>query len=89
MGVHQRSALSPLLFILVMDEATKECRGNEIWELLYADDLELTAEAKEEAEQKFLDGRQAMARRGMKVNMAKTKVMGTAKKAEVVRSGRP
>ena len=87
-GVHQGSALSPLLFILVMDEATKECRGDEMWELLYADDLVLTAETKEEAEQKFLDWRQAMARRGMKVNVAKTKVMVTGKKAEVIRSGR-
>ena len=25
-GVHQGSALSPLLFILVMEEATRECR---------------------------------------------------------------
>ena len=87
-GVHQGSALSPLLFILVMDEATKECRGDEIWELLYADDLVLTAETKEEAEQKFLDWREAIARRGMKVNVAKTKVLVTGKKAEVVRSGR-
>ena len=87
-GVHQCSGLNPLLFILVMDEATKECRGDEIWEMLYADDLVLTAETREEAERKFLDWRRAMARRGMKVNVAKTKVMVTGKKAEVIRSGR-
>ena len=39
-GVHQGSAFSPLLFILVTDEATKECRGDEIWEL-YAEVLGL------------------------------------------------
>ena len=44
--VHQGSALSPLLFILGMDEAIKECRGDEIWEILYADDFVLTADTK-------------------------------------------
>ena len=29
-GVHQRSALSPLLFVLVIQEATKEARGEEL-----------------------------------------------------------
>ena len=59
---------------------TKECRRDEIWELLDAEDLVLTAEIKEEAEQKFLDWRQAMAKRGMKVSVAKTKVMITGEK---------
>ena len=48
----------------------------------------LTAETREEAEQKFLDWRQAIATRGMEVNLVKTKVMVTGIKAEVVRSGR-
>ena len=42
-GVHQRSALSPLLFNVVMEETTKSCRVGDPWELLYADDLILTA----------------------------------------------
>ena len=81
-GVHQGSALSPLLFVVVMEEATKECRTGDPWELLYADDLVLTAEAKEEVERRFIDWRQAMERRGLKVNMAKTKMMVTGKKIE-------
>ena len=43
-GVHQGSALSPLLFIAVMEETTKECRGEGLFELLYADDLGLARE---------------------------------------------
>ena len=43
-GVHQGSVLSPLLFIVVMQEATKEERGENLKELLYADDLVLMAE---------------------------------------------
>ena len=37
-GVHQGSVLSPLLFILVMEEATRECRVGGLWELLYTND---------------------------------------------------
>ena len=87
-GVHQSSALSPLLFILVVEEATKECGGGSIWELLYADDLVLTAESKEEVELKFVDWKQAMARRGMKVNIGKSKLMVTGMRNEVIISGR-
>ena len=37
-GVHQGSALSPLIFILVMEEAMRECKKGASWERLYADD---------------------------------------------------
>ena len=76
------------MFFLRIDEATKDCRGDEICELLYTDGLLLTAKTKEETEQKLLDWRQAMAKRELKVNVAGTKVMATGKNAEVVRSGR-
>ena len=49
-GVHQGSVPSPLLFIFVMEEATRECRVGGLWELLYADDLALTAETLGEVE---------------------------------------
>ena len=76
-GVHQGSVLSPLLLILVMEEATRECRVGGLWELLYADDLTLTAETQEEVELMFGEWRQAMDRRGLKVNLEKTKMMVT------------
>ena len=46
-GVHQGSVLSPLLFIIVLEE-TSEFRVGLPWELFYADDLCLTAETEEE-----------------------------------------
>ena len=87
-GVHQGSALSPLLFILIMEEATKECQGEALWHLLYADDLVLSAESREAVEQKFMEWKRPLENRGMKVNIGKTKLMVTGKKSEVMRSGR-
>ena len=86
--VHQGSAISQFLFLLMTDEVTKECRENETWETLCADNLVLTEEPQEEADHKFMKGRQAMAKRGIKVNVAKKKVMVTGKNAEDVSSSR-
>ena len=38
-GMHQGSALSPLLFVIVMEDISREFRVALPWELLYADDL--------------------------------------------------
>ena len=58
--VHQGSALGPLLFILVMEEATRECRKGAPWEILYVDNLVLTAESKDEVKSMFMKWRSAM-----------------------------
>ena len=88
-GVHQGSALSPLLFITVMEEATKEAREGGPWELLYADDLVLTAETEEEVKEMFVRWKEGMEQRGLKINMAKTKIMVSGKAAHgKVESGR-
>ena len=78
-GDHQGSALSPLLFILVMEEATRECRKGALWEMLYADDLALTAESKDEVKSMFMKWRGAMELRGLKINIRKTKYMVNGK----------
>jgi len=38
-GMHQGSALSPLLFVIVMEASSREFGVTLAWELLYADDL--------------------------------------------------
>ena len=55
-GVHQGSALSPLLFIMVMDVLTEDAEGvrdGSLMELLYADDLVLCGESLNEVMDKY------------------------------------
>jgi hypothetical protein len=88
-GVHQGSVLSPLLFITVMDEVVTEVRKGVPWELMFADDLALTAESKQEVMELFERWRNAMELKGLKVNMEKTKLMVTGKEStRRVQSGR-
>ena len=47
-GMHQGSALSPLLFVIVIEAISSEFRVALPWELLYADDLAVIAETEEE-----------------------------------------
>ena len=75
MGVHQGSALSSLLFITVMEEATKLARGDGLWELLYADDLVLTEESKEEVTDMFNRWKKGMEQR-VETKYGKTKISG-------------
>ena len=52
-GVHQGSALSPFLFIMVMDVLTEDVRNGSLMELLYADDLVLGRESLNEVMDKY------------------------------------
>ena len=74
-GIHQRLALSPLLPVVVIQEATGKARGEGLWDLLYANDLVITAESEEEAVRKFGVWKREMETRGLKVNINKTKLM--------------
>ena len=47
-GVHQGSVLSPLLFIIALEALSREFRTGCPWEMLYADDLMISAESMEE-----------------------------------------
>ena len=74
-GVHQGSVLSPLLFIMVLEALSSECRSGFPWEMLYADDLVIIAESSEELKERYSAWKNGMESKGLRVNMAKTKVM--------------
>ena len=74
-GVHQGSVLSPLLFIIVLEALSREFRTGCPWELLYADDLMISAESMEELLVKLKTWKTEMEKKGLRVNMGKTKIM--------------
>ena len=73
-GIPEGSTLGPLLFVLVMEEATRgEQRG--LCELLCVDDPVAAAETRAEASDRFDSWKREVEERGLKISMGKTKVM--------------
>ena len=71
-GLHQGSALSPFLFAVIMDRLTDEVRREPPWTLLFADDIVICEETREEVERRLEFWKYALERRGMKVSRSKT-----------------
>ena len=49
-GLHQGSALSPFLLAVIMDWLTNEVRREPLWTMLFADDIVICEETREEVE---------------------------------------
>ena len=71
-GLHQGSALSSFLFAVIMDRLTDEVRREPPWTMLFADDIVICEETREEAEQRQECWRYTLERRGIKVSRSKT-----------------
>ena len=84
-GVHQDSVLSPLLFIIVLEALYREFRTGCPWELLYADDLMISAESMEELLVKMQTWKTEMEKKGLRVNMGKTKIMESGINRDVLK----
>ena len=84
-GVHQGSVLSPLLFIIVLEALSREFRTGCPWELLYADDLMISAESMEELLVKVQTWKTEMEKKGLRVNMGKTKIMESGINLDVLK----
>ena len=65
-GLHQGSALSPLLLAVIMDRLTDEVRREPPWMMLFADDI-VICEEKRKVERRLESWKYALERRGMKV----------------------
>ncbi|KAK3515337.1 hypothetical protein QTP70_017194, partial [Hemibagrus guttatus] len=74
-GLHQGSALSPFLFAIVMDQLSEEVRQESPWTMMFADDIVICSENREQVEENLERWRFALERRGMKVSRSKTEYM--------------
>ena len=74
-GLHQGSALGPFLIALIMDRLTDEVRRETPWTMLFADDIVICEETREEVEWRIESWRYALERIGMKVSRSKTKYL--------------
>ena len=74
-GLHQGSALGPFLFAVITDRLTDEVRTELPWTMLFADDIVICKETREEVERRLESWRYALERRGMKVSRSKTEYL--------------
>lgn len=71
-GQHQRLALSPFLFAMVMDKLTDEFGQETAWTMMFTDDIVICSESREQVEASLERWRSTLERRGMKVSRSKT-----------------
>jgi Reverse transcriptase (RNA-dependent DNA polymerase)/Endonuclease/Exonuclease/phosphatase family len=74
-GVHQGSALSPLLFILCMDTITADIQSPHPWSLLYADDVFNADATRAEVQRQVQLWKTRLDEYGMRLNIKKTEYM--------------
>ena len=74
-GLHQGSALSPFLFAVIMDRLMDEVRREPPWTIVFADDIVICKETREEVEWRLEFWKYALERRGMKVSGSKTEYL--------------
>ncbi|KAK3555762.1 hypothetical protein QTP86_028960 [Hemibagrus guttatus] len=74
-GLHQGSALRSFLFAIVMDQLSEEVRQESPWTMMFADDIVICSESREQVEENLERWRFALERRGMKVSRSKTEYM--------------
>ncbi|XP_065321344.1 uncharacterized protein LOC135928808 [Gordionus sp. m RMFG-2023] len=66
-GLHQRSAISPFLFNIIMDTITRDIQKPSPWCMLYADDIILCEETKEKVFEEAEKWSKRLAGYGLKV----------------------
>ena len=70
-GVHQGSALNPLLFSIVRDSLTEGVRRETSRTMMFADDVVLFSKTKKEVKRRLDEWRSRLESRGMRINRQK------------------
>ena len=87
-GLRQGSALSPLLFVIIIDVITAEIEEGTPWAMLFADDLLLCDPDREMMELRLERWKECMENNGLKVRRAKTEHLQTTGDTDPVRMKR-
>ena len=70
-GLHQGSALCPLLFAIIRNKLLENIKKKAPWDMLFADDIVLSRQNHREPEDDLEIWRNALERRGLKVSQSK------------------
>ncbi|XP_071713008.1 uncharacterized protein [Rutidosis leptorrhynchoides] len=74
-GLHQGSALSPFLFALIIDELSRGIKESIPWCLIFADDIVLVLEYKNELNSRLEQWREALEQNGLRISRQKTEYL--------------
>jgi hypothetical protein len=74
-GMHQGSALSPYLFVLVMDEVTRDIQGGIPWCMLFTDNVVLVDKSMIGVDQKLELWRRTLEAKYFRLSRSKTEYM--------------
>ena len=84
--LNQKSVLTSLLLAIAEDVISENAIEKLMNEIMHADDLVLMSESTENLKEKFFKWKEAFERKGLKVNLEKTKVMVSGSKGEIFKS---
>ena len=79
-GLHQGWALSPFLYIMLVDTISQDVRNELPWELLYADDLAIIDVTSTDTQNRLESWQKVLTDNGLKINVAKTEHLSTREK---------
>ena len=83
-GLHQGSALSPFLFIILVDTTSHEVCFMSSWELVYADDLAINDTTVMGAQEGLQLWNNDLTDSDLKINVAKSEYLTTRENAEQI-----
>ena len=73
-GLHQGSALNPFIFSVIMEEISKSIWEMVPWCMIFADDIVLVAETKEEVSNKLDELREALEGKGLRIVVRRSNI---------------
>ena len=84
-GLHQGSALSPFLFILILDTLTEGNRTSTPWTLIFSDDIVLIGKAEEELKEKLVKWQRELDNGELRMSAEKSETMAmeTSQETEI------